>query len=145
IRVGVHQNTAFGLALALDYARIAPRAELAAMLTAKARDWYLKDANYPAWEPDGTDFLSPGLMEAECMRRVLQPADCRPWFDRFCPRLAAREPATLFKPAFVSDRTDGQIPHLDGLNLSRAWCWRTIGTSLPESDPRRAHAAAAYQ
>ena len=57
---------------------------------------------------------------------------CRPtlfpsWFEQFLPRVAAREPATLFTPAEVSDRSDGKIAHLDGLNLSRAWCWRDLG------------------
>ena len=145
IRVGTHQNTAFGLALALDYARAADHKQLGEALRAKARDWYQKDANYPAWEPDGIDFLSPGLVEAECMRRVLPADEFLAWFDRFFPRLRDREPATLFKPAFVSDRSDGQITHLDGLNLSRAWCWRSIGSALAESDPRRALAREAYQ
>ena len=111
---------------------------LADLIESKARAWYAKDANYPAWEPDGTDFLSPGLMEAECMRRLLPGAEFLHWFNRFLPNLAAKEPATLFTPAFVSDRTDGQITHLDGLNLSRAWCWRTLAASLPKDDPRRA-------
>lgn len=145
IRVGTHQNTAFGLALALDYARLADHKPLTDLIASKARDWYANDANYPAWEPDGIDFFSPGLMEAECMRRALPPSEFLPWFDRFFPHLKDRQPATLFKPAFVSDRTDGQITHLDGLNLSRAWCWRTIGNALPASDPRRAHASEAYQ
>jgi len=152
IRVGTHQNTAFALALAIDYARVPgrenkPPSPLADLIESKARAWYLKDANYPAWEPDGSDFFSPGLMEAECMRRVLKPEAFLPWFDRFFPAFAKgeREPATLFKPAFVSDRTDGQITHLDGLNLSRAWCWRSLAGVFPESDPRAAHAKQAYQ
>jgi DUF2891 family protein len=77
-------------------------------------------------------------MEAECMRRVLDAGEFRVWLDRFLPRLANREPATLFKPAIVSDRSDGKIAHLDGLNLSRAWCWRSIAASWPANDPRRA-------
>ena len=59
------------------------------------------------------------------------------WFDRFLPDLAAREPATLFEPAFVSDRSDGKIAHLDGLNLSRAWCQRSLARALPPGDERR--------
>lgn len=145
IRVGTHTNTAFALALALDYAGAADHAALRDTLVGKARSWYLADADYPAWEPDGTDFLSPGLMEAECMRRVLTPAEFGPWFDRFFPRLAEGQPSTLFKPAFVSDRTDGQITHLDGLNLSRAWCWRSIARALPAGDKRRALAEQSYQ
>jgi hypothetical protein len=146
IRVGVHQNTAFALRLAMDYAHGWGLGTLEETIRAKARAWYLKDENYPAWEPDGTDFLSPGLVEAECMRRMLEPAEFVAWFDRFFPRLAKgeKEPATLFVPAFVSDRTDGQITHLDGLNLSRAWCWRSIGKALPEGDARRALCEEAY-
>ncbi len=145
IRVGTHQNTAFGLALASDYARAVSDNALLDMLESKARSWYLKDASYPAWEPDGTDFLSPGLMEAECMRRLLPKDEFLPWLDRFFPAFKAgeREPATLFLPATISDRTDGQIVHLDGLNLSRAWCWRSIARAVPGTDPRRAMAEAA--
>lgn len=137
IRVGTHTNTAFGLALPLDYARVFQDPVLDAMLKSKARDWYGKDQNCPAWEPDGTDFFSPSLMEAELMRRVLGPTEFIPWLDRFLPDLAQRKPETLFTPATVSDRTDGQITHLDGLNLSRAWCWRSIAAALPQADPRR--------
>ncbi|RZJ81709.1 MAG: DUF2891 family protein, partial [Brevundimonas sp.] len=43
---------------------------------------------------------------------------------------------TLFHPASVSDRSDGKIAHLDGLNLSRAWCWRGLASSLDTRDPR---------
>ncbi|MFX7849401.1 DUF2891 family protein, partial [Acinetobacter baumannii] len=68
-----------------------------------------------------------------------------PWFDRFLPRLGQSEPATLFRPAAVSDRSDGKIAHLDGLNLSRAWCWRSIAAALPAGDPRRAIASAAAE
>ena len=144
IRVGTHTNSAFGLALALDYARIAGDGALEELISGKAQSWYTKDVNCPAWEPDGTDFLSPALMEAECVRRVLGDEAFIPWLDAFLPELAMGKPETLFKPAFVSDRSDGQITHLDGLNLSRAWCWRSIARALPQSDPRRALAERAY-
>jgi Protein of unknown function (DUF2891) len=71
------------------------------------------------------------------MRRVLKASDFSTWLDHFLPRLAVREPATLFTPAIVSDRSDGKIAHLDGLNLSRAWCWRSIAATWPASDARR--------
>lgn len=145
IRVGTHTNSAFGLALAWDYANIVAHAELSAMINAKARAWYAKDQNCPAWEPDGTDFLSPSLMEAEVMRRVLPPGEFMVWLETFFPRLREGEPACLFAPAFVSDRTDGQITHLDGLNLSRAWCWRNLAQSLPIGDARRGRAEQAFE
>jgi DUF2891 family protein len=138
IRAGTHFNTAFAVALALEYAEVVGDEPLAAILRAAAVRWYENDADCQAWEPCGDDFLSPALTEAECMRRVL-PADAwQVWFDRFLPRIADRMPPTLFRPAVVSDRTDGKIVHLDGLNLSRAWCWRSIATNWTASDRRRA-------
>jgi Protein of unknown function (DUF2891). len=137
IRVGTHFNSAFAITLALEYAEVAGNDTLRKVLVKKARAWYAKDSDCQAWEPGGDDFLSSALMEAECMRRVLNTSDFTSWLDRFLPRLAVREPATLFTPAIVSDRSDGKIAHLDGLNLSRAWCWRSIAATWPASDARR--------
>ncbi len=140
IRVGTHYNTAFALALALEYAGGAGDARLTSMLRDTAVAWYDADRDCQAWEPSGDDFLSSALVEAECMRRSLGPAEFSSWLDRFLPRIAAGEPATLFTPALVSDRSDGKIAHLDGLNLSRAWCWRSIATSWAADDSRRVRA-----
>lgn len=136
-RVGTHFNSAFALTLALEYAEVAGNNALRTMVTRKAVEWYKADKDCQAWEPGGDDFLSPALIEVECMRRVLSGEEFGNWFDSFLPRIADREPATLFGPATVSDRSDGKIAHLDGLNLSRAWCWRSLATSLLDSDPRR--------
>jgi hypothetical protein len=136
-RVGTHFNSAFAIALALEYAEVASNDRLRKALARKAVAWYAADSDCQAWEPSGDDFLSSALMEAECMHRVLGASDFSSWLDRFLPRLAVREPATLFKPAIVSDRSDGKIAHLDGLNLSRAWCWRSIAATWPVSDARR--------
>jgi len=139
VRSGAHFNTAFGLRMAADYASVAGDAGLAALLLDTARRWYGDDVDCPAWgEPGGDDFQSPALIEAECMRRLLPGEAFRPWFDRFLPRIAEGAPATLFRPATVTDRSDGKIAHLDGLNLSRAWCWRALAAALPPDDPRRA-------
>jgi hypothetical protein len=139
LRVGTHFNTAFALSLALDFARRTSHGALEALIVATARRWHEHDAGCQAWEPGGDEFLSPALMEAELMRRVL-PADAfAGWFDRFLPELAERRPATLFVPATVTDRTDGKIAHLDGLNLSRAWCQRSLARALPAGDVRAAH------
>ncbi|MDE3171575.1 MAG: DUF2891 domain-containing protein [Gemmatimonadota bacterium] len=136
VRVGTHFNTAFAFTLVLDYAAAAGDAALADLVREKASAWYGDDADCQAWEPGGDDFLSPALIEAECMRGVMPAAGYVAWLDRFLPRLAERRPATLFRPAHVSDRSDGKIAHLDGLNLSRAWCWRSIARALPAGDPR---------
>jgi hypothetical protein len=84
-------------------------------------------------------------MEAECMRRYLAPAAFSAWFGDFLPDAAHEQPASLFAPARVSDRTDGKIAHLDGLNFARAWCWRSIATALGETHPVTAHARNAAQ
>jgi hypothetical protein len=136
-RVGTHFNSAFAITLALEYAEVTGNDTLRKLLVKKARGWYGKDSDCQAWEPGGDDFLSSALVEAECMRRVLGTSDFSTWLDGFLPRLAVREPATLFTAATVSDRSDGKIAHLDGLNLSRAWCWRSIAATWPVSDARR--------
>jgi Protein of unknown function (DUF2891) len=145
IRVGTHFNSAFATTLALEYADVSSDVGLRKALTTKAQSWFRNDVDCQAWEPGGDDFLSSALMEAECMRRVLGPEAFSAWLDRFLPRLAVREPATLFQPAVVSDRSDGKIAHLDGLNLSRAWCWRSIAQTWPGSDPRRSVALEAAE
>src|SRR5262245_17934129 len=138
IRAGVHSNTAFGLTFAHDYAKAVGDKKLQQAIEERARAYYAKDTDAPArWEPDGADFLSPSLCEADLMRRVLPPAEFATWFGKFMPGAAKGEPATLFNPATVTDRTDPQLVHLDGLNLSRAWCMRGIASALPKDDPAR--------
>jgi hypothetical protein len=152
IRTGVHPNTAFGLAFALDYAKSTGDRELEALLNERSRTYFANDTNYPgAWEPGGEDFFSAALMEADLMRRVMKPAEFAAWFRRFLPGVAKGEPAALLQPAIVTDRSDPKLVHLDGLNLSRARCMRSIARALPANDPARAvlsdsaekHAAAA--
>ena len=136
VRSGVHSSTAFALALAYEYGSASDK-KLAALIRKTARTWYWNDRDCQAWEPSGEDFLSPALTEAECMRRILNPREFQRWFDDFLPRLARGQPKTLLWPAVVSDRKDWRIVHLDGVNLSRAWCWRNIAASRPTGDPLR--------
>jgi hypothetical protein len=145
IRTGVHSSTAFAIALAQDYAVAAKDEALTALFTEKARAWYLADRDAPAWEPSGDDFLSATLIEAECLRRLLPATEFGPWFKAFLPRAAQGQPASLFTPATVSDRSDGKIAHLDGLNFSRAWCWRELAATVPSDDPLAGVAEAAAQ
>jgi len=137
VRTGVHTSTAFALRLAMDYAEVCGDGDLAALVKGKLEAWHMGDVDAQAWEPSGDAFLSPVLMEAEALRRALTPEAFGPWFAAFLPRLAAGEPAQLFEPAAVSDRSDGKIAHLDGLNFSRAWCFRALAGALAEGDPRR--------
>jgi hypothetical protein len=133
IRVGTHFNTAFALILSLEWAE-----KFDDMLADAICEWVIDrfggDRDCQAWEPGGDEFLSPALVEALCMARVLPAERFQSWFADFLPRLSAGEPQSLFVPATVSDRGDGKIAHLDGLNLSRAWCWRSIAPLLGETE-----------
>ncbi len=142
IRTGVHSSMAFALRLAADYAEGAD-GELFALMRDKVFAWFGNDRGAQAWEPSQDDFLSPTLMEAECTRRFMAPTAFRVWFADFLPDAREGKPDSLFTPARVSDRSDGKIAHLDGLNFSRAWCWRSIASALDERDPVASHAQAA--
>ena len=126
VRTGMHSNTAFALILARDYAAAVGDADFAQLCADKARDWYGGDTMGAVHEPSQSDFLSPTLTVAACMRDVLSGNEFAQWIGD----LKARLPDVLLTPATVTDRNDGQIAHLDGLNLSRAWCWRLIAGAL---------------
>jgi len=162
IRVGTHFNTAFGLSFALDYAltlsgggrksldaaALESLGRLKSLVAERALTYFAGDRDYPAaWEPGGDDFLSPSLIEADLMRRVLGAEEFARWFDEFLPGVEAGAYPNLLNPAEVTDRSDPKLVHLDGLNLSRAWCMRGIASALPEDSPPRrilAHAAARH-
>lgn len=134
-RTGVHPNTAFGLVFALDYARMKKDTSFERAITASARKIFGKDKNAPAlWEPNGADFLSPSLEEADLMRRILTPKEFLNWFNLFMPLPSLKHLTVL---PVVSDRADLQIVHLDGLSFSRSWCMRGIATALSAGDPRK--------
>ncbi len=137
VRVGTHFNTAFALLLAADYATAVGDAAFLPLLRDKAVAWYGGDRDCQAWEPGGDDFLSSALIEAACMQRLLPRDSFLAWFGTFLPGIGDREPKTLFRPAVVTDRTDGKLAHLDGLNLSRAWCWRMLASAFDTNDARR--------
>ncbi|ATL49739.1 hypothetical protein COR50_05415 [Chitinophaga caeni] len=122
IRVGEHTNLAFGLSLAWDYASTVKDEALQAAIKSAATRFYANDKNAPVqWEPGGYDFLSPSLEEADLMWRILPAAEYQKWLHEFLPGLY-QHPDELFKITIVNDRTDGKLVHLEGLNLSRAWC-----------------------
>lgn len=122
-RVGKHSNTAFGLNFAFDYAMAVDHVELKKVIMERARYFYLDDVKTSAcplgWEPSGSDFLSPCLEEAALMQRILPVEEFRPWLKAFLPQLFKKD--FTWEVGVVSDRTDGQLVHLDGLNFSRAW------------------------
>jgi hypothetical protein len=138
VRTGVHPNTAFALAQALDYARATGRQDFERVLISRSHFYYGQDRSCPlAFEPSGEDFFSPCLAEADLMRRVLPPRDFARWLHGFLPQLSKGK-ALRLTPAVVTDPTDPKLVHLDGLNLSRAWMLRGIAQGLPAKDSRRA-------
>lgn len=144
IRTGSHANTAFALVLASDWAAEHDR-DLLALITERAQGWYGNDRDARGFEPDGDAFLSPLLTEALAMARLLDTNSFRRWFASFLPDAGTHEPAMLFEVPFVSDRSDGKIAHLDGLCLSRAWCWNHIADRLATDDRAAAAARAAAE
>ena len=144
IRAGTHANSAFALDWTLDYADAVGHERLGALARAKALQWFGHDAAYPiGYEPGGEDFLSPGLMEAALMQRTLSAQEHRVWFARFLPDWTPPTLGRWLEPARVPDRNDARLVHLDGLNLSRAWCWRRLARAFALEDERRALAEAA--
>ena len=144
IREGEHPQTAFSFGLILDYAR-GRDAQLAEMVIGKVREFHLKDRDCPInYEPSGQDFLSPCIAEADVMRRVLPPDEFSRWLTTFLPGIPSNGSGTWLPIGVVTDKTDGKLAHLDGLNLSRAWMLEGIAAGLPANDPRhRALLAAA--
>ena len=133
IRVGEHSNTAFGLSFAWDYADVINNSDLKTLIESRARDFYINDKDCPmTWEPSGFDFLSPCLEEAALMKRVLSTEDFNSWLDTFLPKL--KEKDFMLETGKVSDRKDGKLVHLDGVNFSRAWSLNKIAENLNEYD-----------
>jgi hypothetical protein len=135
VRIGEHSQTAFGLGLMLDYARVTNSdTRFADLLAAKARQFYLEDRNCPlTYEPSGEDFLSPCLGEADLMRRVLPSGEFALWLREFLPQISSD---SWLKPVVSPDPSDPKLAHLDGLNLSRAWMLEGIAAGLPKNDSR---------
>ncbi len=134
IRTGVHPNTAFALGFAFDYAKLVNDTSFEALLVKRSKDYFLKDKNYPAYlEPNGTDFFSPTLLEADLMHRILSPRAYEKWMKEFLPKI----PDNILNPAIVSDRSDLSLVHLDGLNLSRVWCMLGIAQHLSDTNPQK--------
>lgn len=144
IRSGEHSQTAFAFGLALDWARTSGDAELAALIERVSRKLYLADRDCPlGYEPSGHDFLSPCLAEADLVRRLLPPDAFADWLAGFLPGLPGDGGADWLPVAQVTDRVDGKLAHIDGLNLSRAWMLEGIAAGLPPGDPRGAGLRAA--
>ena len=129
IRIGEHTNIAFALSFAYDYAQKYD-SNLAAKIEEKAKEYYMNDSKCPlAWEPGGFDFLSPCLQEASLMQKILPGKEYKKWLKKFMPGFE-KDPSKFLEIAIVTDRSDGKLAHLDGLNFSRAWCLFEMGKTL---------------
>jgi hypothetical protein len=134
IRTGEHINTAFGLCFALDYAQQEKLGSFERIIKDRANIFYGKDVLSPlTYEPSGYDFLSPSLEEVDLMRRVLPKKEFEYWLNQFLPELTTK--GFTLPVGIVSDRSDGKMVHLDGLNFSRAWCLY----GLAKSNEKYAH------
>ena len=137
VRTGEHSQTAFALGLALDWARCRGDTQMTGLIARRAREYYSTDRGARlAFEPDGQAFLSPIIAEADLMRRILEPAPFAAWLGAFLPEMSLDGSTDWLCPATTTDRRDGHLVHLDGLNLSRAWMLEGIASGLPPGDPR---------
>jgi hypothetical protein len=124
MRAGSHGNSAFACILALDFSRVAGRKDLETQIVQTAGRWYGNDRDAPlAYEPSLDDFLSPALVEALLMKAVMEAGEFRRWVEGFLPAGFG----ALAVPPRPTDRSDPKQSHLDGLALSRAWCFRRLG------------------
>lgn len=139
IRLGTHNQSAFAFGLMLDWARTSGDRDFEELIVARSKAFHLKDVNCPlAYEPSGEDFLSPCLMEADLMRRILAPDDFAMWLGHFLPQIPLDGSGDWLTPGIVKDASDGKLVHLDGVNSSRAWNLYNIARALPEDDRRKA-------
>ena len=146
VRIGEHDQTAFGLGLMFDYARSKGDEAFTKLVTDSAKKFFLADKDCPlSYEPSGEDFLSPCLAEADMMRRVIPPAEFATWLKEFMPQIPTIRNADWLPVTVSPDRSDPKLAHLDGLNLSRAWMLEGIISALPADDPRRPALAAAVE
>jgi hypothetical protein len=144
IRTGEHSQSAFAFGLVMDWAEAVGDEPMVDLVAERSRAFYLDDVNCPlSYEPSGQDFLSPCIAEADLMRRVLPPAEYAEWLAGFMPSIPTTAEAGWLPIGVVTDRSDGKLAHLDGLNISRAWMLEGIVSGLPENDPRRAALQAA--
>jgi hypothetical protein len=144
IRLGTHNQSAFAFGLMWDWAEISGDTEMLSLIKEKSLAFHQNDINCPlAYEPSGEDFLSPCLMEADLMRRLLPPTDFAHWLSSFMPTIPQDGSSDWLEPGIVKDASDGKLVHLDGVNLSRAWNLYNIAAALPQEDARRASLIAA--
>ncbi|HIN62057.1 MAG TPA: DUF2891 domain-containing protein, partial [Candidatus Marinimicrobia bacterium] len=122
LRPGTHRNSAFSFALMYDYATTIGDTDLLEGIQRFSERYFANDTDCPtAYEPSGTDFLSPCLAEAESMSKTMERNAFPAWLDTFLPPMADDRFAPLRTPPVVLDPEDPGIGHLIGLMFHRAW------------------------
>jgi len=133
IRRGVHENTAFALSHAYDYALSLHDDSMITAIQKKAKQFYSADKNCPiAYEPEGDSFLSPCLAEADLMRRTLSASEFNTWFKSFWPKDLGK-----FLEPLSPVSKDAKAVHLIGLDFYKSWTMRNLAAALPDKDPLR--------
>lgn len=144
IRLGTHNQSAFAFGLMLDWARTSGDTEMENLIIQRSMAFHKGDKDCPlAYEPSGEDFLSPCLMEADLMRRMMSAEEFSNWLTDFMPTIPRDGAGDWLAPGIVTDASDGKLVHLDGVNSSRAWNLYNIARALPDGDPREASLVAA--
>jgi len=144
IRLGTHNQSAFAFGLMLDWARVAGDTEMEQLIISRSKAFHMGDKNCPlAYEPSGEDFLSPCLMEADLMRRMMSTSEFSAWLTEFMPTIPTDGSGDWLAPGIVKDASDGKLVHLDGVNSSRAWNLYNIARALPGGDARKGALVAA--
>ena len=125
VRAGTHGNTAFAAILAFDYARTAEEASSRRRSNPQRGAGIWAIATIPLRTSPRETIFYPRRWSKPClMKRILADGEFREWLTRFLPR--DLEP--LSRPPTVLDHADAKQSHLDGLCLSRAWCFTLLGS-----------------
>ncbi len=140
LRPGTHANTAFSFGLMTEYAEIMEDADLMNAMKAFSDQHFSPDKHCPtAYEPSGTDFISPCLAEAALMSKLMPTETYLSWFQDFLPSPSSTEIQSIENPPLVLDKEDPGIGHLIGLMFQRAWCLKQIAAVFDDTDPRKAY------
>ena len=115
-----------GRAWLLLYVRIACLALVAC--SGKEEEGETEEAMLPSAADVGA--VHPCLEDIDIMRRVLDREAFNNWLKKFMPDLSKSD--FYLAPGVVSERSDGKLVHLDGLNFSRAWCLYGLSEALPD-------------
>ena len=135
IRSGEHSQSAFAMGLVYDWATINEDADVLKLIEQKSRQFYLTDLPWPfRLEPSAYDFLSPGLAEADLLRRMVHVEVYHSWVEDFLPTAAIRNDSNWLDPVACVNPEDGKLSHWSGLNLSRAWMLKSIAASCGRAD-----------